>query len=394
MDYEKFLNKTVASLPPSGIRKFFDAVSVMPDVISLGVGEPDFVTPWTYRAAAIESIRSGETHYTPNRGIAKLITQIGIYLNDRFDLSYDDDEIMVTVGASEALDLALRTLVSVGDEVLVPDPAYVSYCPNISLAGGVARPIPVGSGENFKLTVRALEAALTPRTRVLILPYPNNPTGGVLKGDDLRELSELIVRKNLFVISDEIYAELTYGSRHVSIASLPGMRERTVVVNGFSKAFAMTGWRLGFAAAPEPVLSQMLKIHQYVIMCAPTAAQKAAYSALVDGHNHGYEEIEKMRAEYDNRRRFSVGALNDMGLDCFMPEGAFYVFPSVKRFNASGDDFANGLLEGGHVAVVPGSAFGSSCVDHVRCTYAASLKELMTAFDRIDNYLHGKPFKK
>lgn len=388
MDYEKHLNKNVVDLPKSGIRKFFDVASTMPDAISLGVGEPDFVTPWEYRAEAITSIKSGQTHYTPNRGMPKLLNQIAVYMRERFALDYEpQSEIMVTVGASQAIDLALRTLVTEGDEVLVPDPAYVSYRPNVTLAGGTAVGLNATEATDFKLTASAVESAITPRTRVIILPFPNNPTGAVLTREELEPICKVIIKHDLFVISDEIYAELTYGTRHVSPATLKGMRERTVVINGFSKAFAMTGWRLGFCAAPEPVLSQMLKIHQYVIMCAPTVSQYAAYSALSDGHNNGYAHVEAMRDEYDRRRKFLVGAFNDLGLTCFNPCGAFYAFPSVKAFSMTGEEFAVGLLNSERVAAVPGSAFGQTCDNYIRCTYAASIKVLTEALTRIERYI-------
>ena len=345
MNYDDYINRTVADIPPSGIRKFFDLVSTTEGAVSLGVGEPDFVTPWTYRDCAVKSIISGRTGYTANRGDKKLIDEITRYCRDRFGLDYDGNETIVTVGASEGIDLALRTLVTPGDGVLVPDPSYVSYAPNVRIAGGVVKPIPLSASNGFKLTADALGRAIDKTCKLLILPYPNNPTGATLDRAELSALAAVIKNRGLFVISDEIYAELTYGSRHVSIASLDGMKERTVTLNGFSKAFAMTGWRIGWLCAPRPVADAALKIHQYTIMCAPTASQEAAYAALRDGRDNDYERVEEMRAEYDRRRKFAVGMLGDMGLTCFEPKGAFYVFPEVeKRTGMDGESFAENLL--------------------------------------------------
>lgn len=387
MNYDDFINRTVAEIPPSGIRKFFDLVSTMDDALSLGVGEPDFVTPWLYRDSAIKSVISGRTGYTANRGDARLVREIALYNRDRFGLNYDENETIVTVGASEGIDLALRTLVSSGDGVLVPDPSYVSYMPNIAIVGGIVKPIPLDKADGFKLTPEKLERASDKSCKILILPYPNNPTGAVLEKTELEALVPVIKKHNLFVIADEIYAELTYGRRHVSIASLPGMKERTVVLNGFSKAFAMTGWRIGYFCAPKPVTDAALKIHQYTIMCAPTASQQAAIAALEDGRENEYEQVEYMRAEYDRRRGFTVAMLNDMGLDCFTPGGAFYAFPDVSRFAASGEEFAEKLLKAQKVAVVPGGAFGRSGMKNVRCTYASSIKTLNKAFDRMREFV-------
>lgn len=388
MNYDDYINRTVADIPPSGIRKFFDLVSTTEGAVSLGVGEPDFVTPWTYRDSAVKSIISGRTGYTSNRGDKKLIDEITRYCRDRFGLDYDGGETIVTVGASEGIDIALRTLVTPGDGVLVPDPSYVSYAPNVRIAGGTVKPIPLSADNGFKLTADALDRAVDRTCKLLILPYPNNPTGAVLDRQELAALVPVIKKHKLFVISDEIYAELTYGSRHVSIAALDGMKERTVTLNGFSKAFAMTGWRIGWLCAPRPVADAALKIHQYTIMCAPTASQEAAYAALRDGRDNEYERVEEMRAEYDRRRRFAVGMLGDMGLSCLEPKGAFYVFPEVKnRSGQDGEGFAEGLLRAQKVAVVPGTAFGASGKTHVRCTYASSLKTLNIAFERIREYL-------
>ncbi|MCM1367908.1 MAG: aminotransferase class I/II-fold pyridoxal phosphate-dependent enzyme [Roseburia sp.] len=387
MNYDDFINRTVSDIPPSGIRKFFDLVANMDGALSLGVGEPDFVTPWLYRDSAVKSIISGRTGYTANRGDARLVREITLYNRDRFGLNYDEDETIVTVGASEGIDLALRTLVSRGDGVLVPDPSYVSYMPNVAIVGGTVKPIRLDKSDGFKLTPEKLESAIDKTCKILLLPYPNNPTGAILEKAELQALVPVIKKHNLFVISDEIYAELTYGRRHVSIASLDGMKERTVVLNGFSKAFAMTGWRIGYFCAPKAVAAAALKIHQYTIMCAPTASQQAALAALEDGRETEYEQVEYMRAEYDRRRSFTVAMLNDMGLDCFTPYGAFYAFPDVSRYAASGDEFAEKLLRAQKVAVVPGSAFGGGGKNNVRCTYASSIKTLNKAFDRMREYI-------
>lgn len=387
MNYDDFINRTVAGIPPSGIRKFFDLVSTMDGAISLGVGEPDFVTPWLYRDSAIKSLISGRTGYTSNRGDAKLIGEIARYNGDRFGLDYAENETIVTVGASEGIDLALRTLVSPGDGVLVPDPSYVSYAPNVAIVGGVVKPVPLGKADGFKLTAAALENAVDKSCKLLILPYPNNPTGAVLDKTELVEIAKVVKKHDLFVIADEIYAELTYGRRHVAFASLDGMKERTVTLNGFSKAFAMTGWRVGWLCAPKPVADAALKIHQYTIMCAPTASQEAAYAALKDGRESEYEKVEEMREEYDRRRKFTVAMLGDMGVECFTPGGAFYCFPDVSKFSQDGESFAENLLRAQKVAVVPGSAFGESGKRHVRLTYASSVKTLNTAFSRIREFL-------
>ncbi|MDE7464516.1 MAG: aminotransferase class I/II-fold pyridoxal phosphate-dependent enzyme [Clostridiales bacterium] len=359
----------------------------MDGAISLGVGEPDFVTPWLYRDSAIKSLISGRTGYTANRGDAALIKEIALYNRERFKLDYAEDETIVTVGASEGIDLALRTLVRPGDGVLVPDPSYVSYAPNVAIAGGVVKPVPLGKADGFRLSANALEAAIDKSCKILILPYPNNPTGAVLGREELNGIAAVVKKHNIFVIADEIYAELTYGRRHIAFASLAGMKERTVTLNGFSKAFAMTGWRIGFLCAPKPVTDAALKIHQYTIMCAPTASQQAAYAALKDGRETDYEQVEEMRAEYDRRRRFAVAMLGDMGLDCFTPGGAFYCFPDVSAYAADGESFAQGLLRTQKVAVVPGSAFGTSGKNNIRLTYASSVKTLNTAFGRIREFL-------
>lgn len=359
----------------------------MDGAISLGVGEPDFVTPWLYRDSAIKSVISGRTGYTANRGDPALLREIAIYNRDRFGINYAEDETIVTVGASEGIDLALRTLVSAGDEVLVPDPSYVSYMPNVAIVGGAVRPIALKRENGFKLTAEDVERAATEKSKIIIMPYPNNPTGAALEKQELEKICAVIKRKNLFVIADEIYAELTYGRRHIAVASIDGMKERTVTLNGFSKAFAMTGWRIGWLCAPKPVADAALKVHQYTIMCAPTASQEAAYAALKDGRETEYEQVESMRAEYDRRRRFTVGMLCDMGLECVTPCGAFYAFPNVEKFAADGEEFAEKLLKSQKVAVVPGSAFGACGKKHVRCTYASSIKALDTAFERMRTFV-------
>lgn len=390
MDYAKYLNPAVANLPPSGIRKFFDLASNIPDCISLGVGEPDFVTPWEIRDAAIKSIQAGRTQYTSNAGLLSLREEIADYLSSRFDAGYDpENEIIVTVGASEAIDLALRTLVVPGDEVLIPSPSYVSYAPNATIAGGVPVPVETHADNGFVLTPEIIEKAITPRSKVLILPYPNNPTGGIMTRDQLENIAGIIEKHDLFVISDEIYAELTYGEKHASFAAIPGMKKRTVLINGFSKAFAMTGWRLGYFCAPEPVAKAAYKIHQYTIMCASTASQVAGEAALRSGREDEYRAVAEMRESYNIRRRFLLGKFNEMGLKTFEPKGAFYVFPSVESTGLTGEQFAEGLLRSKKVAVVPGSAFGESGKYFVRCSYATSLTDLKTAVERIKEYLVG-----
>lgn len=384
------LNPAVSGIKPSGIRKFFDVAAEIPDAISLGVGEPDFVTPWSVRNAAIRSLQRGYTSYTSNRGLKELREEIAYYLSSRFNLHYDfEKEIFVTVGASEAIDIALRTLVTQGDGVLVPDPSYVSYVPGITLAGGVPQPIKTEAADDFKLTARALESAVTDKSRVLIFPYPNNPTGAVMGKKEIDEIATVIKKYDLTVISDEIYAELTYGERHVSLCASDGMKERSVVISGFSKAFAMTGWRLGYVAAPKEISEAMLKVHQYVIMCAPTFSQYAALYALQEGRADGYRDIEYMREQYDMRRKYLVSGFNRMGLKCFEPRGAFYAFPCVESTGLSGESFAERLLKEKHVAVVPGDAFGESGRDFIRCSYACSLSQLKEALERIEEFTRG-----
>jgi aminotransferase len=379
------LNKTIRTIQPSGIRKFFDIVNDMKDAISLGVGEPDFDTPWHVRDEGIYSLEKGRTHYTSNAGLYELKVEIDRYLTRRYGISYDPDkEIMVTVGGSEAIDIAMRAMLDPGDEVLIPQPSYVSYLPCAVLAGGMPVPIELKEENEFRLTPEELEAAITPKTKLLVMPFPNNPTGAVMEKADLEKIAELVIKHDIFVLSDEIYSELTYLERHVSIASLPGMRERTVVINGFSKSHAMTGWRLGYACAPELILKQMLKIHQYAIMCAPTTSQYAAVAALREGD----EDVAGMRDEYNGRRRYLMHRFKEMGLSCFEPFGAFYVFPCIKEFGMTSDAFATELLQSQKLAVVPGTAFGDCGEGFVRISYAYSLETLKKAMDRLEAFVH------
>ncbi len=385
MDYEKLLSRTAADIPPSGIRKFFDYLETMPDAISLGVGEPDYQTPWHIREAGIYSLTKGFTKYTGNAGLTELRREICRYLARRFSLDgYDwKSETIVTVGGSEAIDLALRALINPGDEVIVPEPSFVCYSPITRLAGGVPVTVATKAENRFKLTADELRAAITPRTKALVLPFPNNPTGAIMERGDLEAIAEVLRGTGIFVISDEIYAELTYGKRHVSIASLEGMRERTVVIGGFSKAYSMTGWRLGYAVGPAPLIKVMTKIHQYAIMCAPTTSQYAAIEAM----RAGDEDIEAMREDYGYRRRYILKRFRDLGLDCFEAEGAFYVFPCIRSTGLSSEEFAEKLLMAEHVAVVPGNAFGTSGEGFIRCCYAASIKNIDEALDRIGRFL-------
>ena len=381
-----FLTDRAKALKPSGIRKYFDILDSMPDAISLGVGEPDFVTPWDIRSAGIRSLQRGYTQYTGNRGLPELRALISRYLAERFSVDYPADRIIVTVGASEGIDLALRTTCDTGDEVLVPDPAYVSYAPIISLCGGVPVSVRCRAENGFIMTPEALEAAVTPRTKAVILAYPNNPTGGIMTREQLEAIVPIIEKYDLLVISDEIYAELTYGGQHCSVASLPGMKERTVLLSGFSKAFAMTGWRVGYACAPAALDKAMLKVHQYTMLCAPRVSQHAAVAALSGGFRDGFASVAEMRAEYDRRRRFLVKSFNDIGLTCFEPRGAFYAFPSVESTGLTGEQFVEGLLKEEQVAVVPGDAFGECGRYHVRCSYATGMRELQEAVVRITRY--------
>jgi len=391
VNYEKFINPDIAAVPPSGIRRFFDIAATMKDAISLGVGEPDFVTPYHIRDAAINSLLDGETQYTGNRGMPELLEEISYYLEHRYQTKYDPKtEIMVTVGASEAIDVALRALVSPGDEVLVPEPSYVSYSPSVIFATGKPVGVVTTAETEFRLTPEAVEAAITPRTKLLILPYPNNPTGGIMEREDLEKIARVAEKHDLLVLSDEIYSELTYGEReHVSFASLPGMWERTVTLNGFSKAFAMTGWRVGYACGPKELISVMLKIHQYAIMCAPRMGQVAALEALRSGRLTDYEDVRRMRESYDRRRRLMVEGFRAMGLDCFEPRGAFYVFPSIKPTGLTSEEFCNRLIREHKVACVPGTAFGSCGEGHIRCSYATGIDKLSIALERMESFIKG-----
>lgn len=378
------LSKTIKTIEPSGIRKFFDLVSEMDDAISLGVGEPDFDTPWHIRDEGIYSLEKGRTFYTSNAGLKDLKIEIAKYLDRRFDLHYDyNKEIFVTVGGSEAIDLTMRAMLDPGDEVLIPQPSYVSYVPCCVLANGTPVIIELKAENEFRLTAEELEAAITPKTKLLVMPFPNNPTGAVMERADLEAVAEVVKKHDLYVLSDEIYCELTYLENHVSIASLPGMKERTIVVNGFSKSHAMTGWRLGYTCGPAPILKQMLKIHQFAIMCAPTTSQYAAIEAL----RNGDEDVAMMREQYDARRRYLMQRFKEMGLDCFEPFGAFYVFPCIKEFGMTSDEFANRLLQTKKVAVVPGTAFGRSGEGFLRISYAYSLEDLKVALERVEEFI-------
>ena len=378
------LSKTITTIQPSGIRKFFDIVSEMKDAISLGVGEPDFDTPWHIRDEGIYSLEKGKTFYTSNAGLKELKIEISNYLKRRCNIKYDyEKEVLVTVGGSEAIDIAMRAMLDPGDEVLIPQPSYVSYVPCATLANGTPVIIELKAENEFRLTAEQLEAAITPKSKLLVLPFPNNPTGAVMERKDLEAIAEVIKKHDLFVLSDEIYSELTYLDEHVSIASLPGMKERTILINGFSKAYAMTGWRLGYACGPEVIISQMTKIHQFAIMCAPTTSQYAAVEALKNGD----DDVAMMREEYNQRRRYLVHRFKEMGLECFEPFGAFYIFPCIKEFGMSSDEFATELLKSQKVAVVPGTAFGDCGEGFLRISYAYSLDDLKEALGRIEIFI-------
>ena len=385
MDYDKILNPSVCAIKPSGIRKFFDIAAEMDDVITLGVGEPDFTTPWHIREAGIYSLETGKTFYTANRGLAPLCSEISDYLSRRFGLKYDPkSEVVVTVGGSEAIDIAVRALVSPGDEVLIPEPSFVCYSPITTLAGGIPVPVPTLEKNDFRLTVDDIKPLVTPKTKLLVLPFPNNPTGAVMRKCDLEKLADFLKGTDIMILSDEIYGELTYTDKgHVSIASIDGMHERTVLVSGFSKAYAMTGWRLGYACAPAPIMKQMLKIHQFCVMCAPTSAQYAAIEALRDGD----EDIANMRDSYNMRRRLIVDGLRKLGIDCFEPLGAFYVFPNISKFGLSSEEFCTRLLHSKKVAVIPGNAFGESGEGFVRISYSYSVSHLVEALERIGAFI-------
>ena len=383
-----FVNQKTKNLRPSGIRKFFDIVRETQGAISLGVGEPDFVTPWKVRQAAITSLQRGYTQYTGNRGIPTLLELISRYLETRFSLAYDPKHILVTVGGSEAIDLALRACVERGDEVLIPDPAYVSYSPLVTMADGVPVAVECHEEDNFVLMPQALEKAITEKTKAIILTYPNNPTGAIMTKEQLEAIAKVIIRHDLLVLSDEIYAELTYGKKHYSIAQIDGMKERTVYISGFSKAFAMTGLRMGYVCAPKEIDEAMFKIHQYGIMCAPITSQYAAMEALKDGFLDDFATVAEMRDSYDMRRKFVLHSLQEIGLTCFEPQGAFYAFPSVKSTQLNGETFAERLLKEQKVAVVPGSAFGQFGENNVRLSYATSTAALSEAFDRMSAFLN------
>ena len=378
------LSERIVDIPFSGIRKFFDIAAEMQDVISLGVGEPDFDTPWHIRDEGIYSLEKGRTAYTSNAGLKELKMEIAKYLERRFEVSYDyDTEMMITVGGSEAIDLAMRAMLDPGDEVLIPQPSYVSYVPCAALANGTPVVINLQEENEFRLTAEELRNAITPKTKLLVLPFPNNPTGAIMERKDLEAIAEVIIEHDLFVLSDEIYGELTYLDHHVTIASLPGMRERTVLINGFSKAYAMTGWRLGYACAPKVILEQMLKIHQYAIMCAPTTSQYAAVEAV----RNGDADVAQMREEYNGRRRYLIHRFREMGLSCFEPFGAFYAFPCIKEFGMSSDEFATRMLQEEKVVVVPGTAFGDCGEGFLRISYAYSLEKLKEALDRMEGFI-------
>ena len=385
IDYKKYLNDSIKSIKPSGIRKFFDIANEMDDVISLSIGEPDFQTPWHIREEGIKSLEKGKTWYSPNKGFAELREEISKYYNRRFNVYYEPKkQTLVTVGGSEAIDLAFRTLVQPGDEVIIPEPSFVCYEPLAVMAGGKPVIINTKNEDNFRLKASDLEKAITEKSKLLVLPFPNNPTGAIMEKEDLEEIAEVIRKHDLFILSDEIYSELTYGKKqHVSIASIEDMYERTIVINGFSKSYAMTGWRLGYALGPEPIISQMTKLHQYGIMSAPTTAQYAAIEAL----RNGDKDVCKMRDEYDMRRRLVVDSFNEMGLTCFEPLGAFYVFPCIKSTGLNSEDFCTRLIMDKHVAVVPGTAFGESGEGFVRVSYSYSLKHLKIALERIREFL-------
>ena len=380
------LNNKIVGIKPSGIRKFFDVVSEMKDAISLGVGEPDFETPWHIREEGIYSLEKGKTHYSSNAGIKELRVEICKYLKRRFDLDYDPlTETLVTIGGSEAIDMALRVMLDEGDEVILPQPSYVSYEPCVIMAGGKPVIVELKEEDEFKLTKQELLDAITDKTKILILPFPNNPTGSVMSREELADIVDVIIEKDIFVISDEIYAELTYGEKHVSIASFPGMKERTVVINGFSKAYAMTGWRLGYAVGPEVIIKQILKLHQFAIMCAPSTSQYAAIEALRNGDT----DVEMMCEAYDGRRRFLLHEFRRMGLSCFEARGAFYVFPCIKSLGMTSEEFATKLLMEEKVAVVPGTAFGDCGEGFLRISYAYSIENLKKALERIERFVRA-----
>lgn len=380
---KSLLSNAILDIKPSGIRKFFDIVNEMEDAISLGVGEPDFDTPWHIRDEGIYSLSKGHTHYTSNKGMLPLREEISAYLKRRFNIHYSPDDIIVTVGGSEGIDLTMRAMLNIGDEVIIPEPCYVSYSPCVKLAGGTVVSISLKNENNFKLTKEELLDAITDKTKLLVLPFPNNPTGAIMEKQDLEDIAEICIKNDIYVLTDEIYAELTYKNKHFSIAAIDDMIERTIYVNGFSKAYAMTGWRLGYVCAPSQITEQMLKIHQYAIMCAPTNSQYAAVEALKNGD----ADIAKMKLEYDSRRRYLLNAFSNMKLDCFEPFGAFYAFPCIKKFGMTSEEFATRLLQEEKLALVPGTAFGDSGEGFLRVSYAYSLDNIKKAMERMNNFI-------
>jgi len=391
LNYDRILNPTITAIKPSGIRKFFDIAETMQDVISLGVGEPDFPTPWRIRKAGINSLQDGKTRYTSNKGLEKLRQEIAAYVERKYDVGYKTEEVVVTVGGSEAIDAAIRAIIAPGDEVIIPQPSYVCYEPITALAGGVPVIVETKAADDFKLTPAQLLSHITPRTKALILPYPCNPTGGIMEKEDLEAIAEILREREIIVISDEIYAELTYGDkRHVSIASLPGMQERTILINGFSKAFSMTGWRMGYACGPEPLIQQILKIHQYAIMCAPTTSQYAAIEALRSCD----DDVAAMIEEYDMRRRLIVSGFNKLGLSCREPKGAFYAFPCITSTGMTSEEFCEQLLYEKKVAIVPGPAFGQGGEGFVRASYCYSTEHIQEALRRIGEFLNEHGLRK
>lgn len=386
INYSEFLNESIINVKPSGIRKFFSIAEEMDNVISLGVGEPDFKTPWHIRDTAIEYLNQGKTRYTANAGLIELRQEIADFYKRKYSVEYDGkSEVLVTVGGSEGIDMAIRTIISPGDEVLVIEPSFVCYSPLVAMAGGKAVTVTTKAENKFKLTPEELENAITPKTKLLVFPYPNNPTGGIMRREDIEKITDILINNNIFVLSDEIYSELTYGNeKHCSIASIDGMKERTIVINGFSKTYSMTGWRLGYALGPAPIIEQMTKLHQFAIMSAPTNSQYAAIEAL----RNGDKDIERMREDYDMRRRFTVNAFRKIGLNCFEPEGAFYVFPCIKSTGLTSDEFAEKLIMSKRVAVVPGTAFGECGEGFIRVSYCYSIENIKKAIDRIEEFIH------
>lgn len=387
MNYSEIINESIINIKPSGIRKFFSIAEEMDNVISLGVGEPDFKTPWHIRDTAIEYLNQGKTRYTANAGLIELRHEIADFYKRKYNVEYDDkSEVLVTVGGSEGIDMAIRTIISPGDEVLIIEPSFVCYSPLVTMAGGKPVTVTTKAENKFKLTPEELESVITPKTKLLVFPYPNNPTGGIMRREDIEKITDILIKNNIFVLSDEIYSELTYGNeKHCSIASIEGMRERTIVINGFSKTYSMTGWRLGYALAPAPIIEQMTKLHQFAIMSAPTNSQYAAIEAL----RNGDADIEKMREDYDMRRKFTVNAFRKIGLDCFEPEGAFYVFPCIKSTGLTSDEFAEKLIMSKRVAVVPGTAFGECGEGFIRVSYCYSIENIKKAIDRIEEFING-----